>query len=128
MNLLSILALLTLPLAVLLLVGFSLGLGLILATSAVYFADVLPVYDVILTIWMYATPIIYKLDLIAPRWQILFKFNPLYYMIAIFRDPLYEGTVPGLPIWAAAASLSLLSLIIGSLVFTAKSNEYAYRV
>jgi len=122
------LALLSMPLAVLLLVGFALGLGLILATSAVYFADVLPVYDVILTIWMYATPIIYKIDLIAPRWQFLFKLNPLYYMITLFRDPLYVGTLPSLDIWIIAALLSLLSLVVGSLVFTAKSNEYAYRV
>jgi ABC-type polysaccharide/polyol phosphate export permease len=65
-------ALLTWPLAILLLSGFTLGLSLLLSTTTVYFADMLPVYNVILTIWLYATPIIYPLDIVPLPWQRLF--------------------------------------------------------
>mgnify|MGYP000570822352 CR=1 FL=1 len=87
---------LVMPLAILLLAIFSLGAGLLLATAAVYFADMLAIYDVILTLWLYATPIIYPFEIVPPHLVWIFKLNPLYYLVKIFRDPLYEGTIPAL--------------------------------
>jgi ABC-2 type transport system permease protein len=121
------LSILTLPLAVLLLSAFALGIGLLLATAAVFFADMLPVYEVILTIWMYATPIIYPIEAVQDyAW--LLKLNPLYYLVEIFRKPFFEGVTPELHVWLIAAGSALVVLVLGGLIFTAKSNEYAYRI
>jgi ABC-type polysaccharide/polyol phosphate export permease len=121
-------ALLVMPLAVLLLTMFALGIGLLLSTAAVYFADMLPVYEVLLTIWMYATPIIYPAEVIPERFLAIFHLNPLFYLVTIFRDPLYLGTVPEARVWAIAAGFALITFLVGGLVFTSRSNEYAYRV
>ena len=121
------LSILIMPLAILLLAIFSLGIGLILAAAAVYFADMLPVYEVILTLWMYATPIIYPADILPADRVWLLKLNPMYYLLQVFRRPLYEGVVPGWGEWAIAASVALAVFIAGSLIFTSKINEYAYR-
>jgi len=121
------LALLVMPVAVLLLAFFVLGMGLILASAAVYFADMLPVYEVILTLWMYATPIIYPPEVLPPKWLWLFKLNPMYHLVQIFRRPIYEGVVPDWKEWVFAAATALAVFIIGSLIFTSKINEYAYR-
>lgn len=121
-------ALLVLPLSVLLLSIFSLGIGLILATAAVYFADMIPVYEVILTIWMYATPIIYPVEIVPPRLVWLFRLNPTLYLLQIFRDPIYKGTIPDLQVWLIAAGFAILAFLAGGLIFTSKSNEYAYRI
>jgi ABC-2 type transport system permease protein len=121
------LSILVTPFSVLLLALFSLGIGLILATAAVYFADMVPVYSVILTIWFYATPIIYPISILPPEWQKLFLLNPLYYLTQIFRQPIYEGTLPDPVTWTAAILSALVAFIIGGLLFTAKSHEYAYR-
>lgn len=121
-------ALLVLPLAVSLLAIFALGIGLLLSTAAVFFADIIPVYEVVLVIWMYATPIIYPLEIIPPDYVWLMKLNPLYYLLTIFRDPLYLGAVPDLNIWLGAFGFSLASLALGSMVFSAKADELAYRV
>jgi ABC-type polysaccharide/polyol phosphate export permease len=121
-------SLLALPLAALLLSMFSLGVGLILAAAAVYFADIIPIYEVFTTIWMYATPIIYPISIIPQRWLGLFLLNPLYYLIDLFRLPLYQGTIPGWETWAIASMYSFATLIVGWYIFTVKSHEYAYRV
>lgn len=121
-------ALLVLPISILLLTTFALGIALILATAAVYFADMLPVYEVVLTVWMYATPIIYPIDIIPPRWIWLFQLNPLYHLLRLFRSPIYEGIIPEWQTWLVGALYAGIALILGSLIFTAKSNEYAYRV
>lgn len=121
-------AVLVMPAAVLLMALFALGIGLALTTVAVYFADMLPVYEVILTIWMYATPIIYPPEILPPQWAWLLKINPMYHLVNIFRRPLFEGVVPGTMEWAFAALSALLAFLLGGLIFTARSNEYAYRV
>ncbi|MBE0411220.1 MAG: ABC transporter permease [Anaerolineales bacterium] len=116
------------PVAMLFLIIFALGVGLLLSTAAAYFSDVLPVYDVILTMWMYATPIIYPFE-ILPDWvQPVFKLNPLLHLLTLFRAPLFEGVIPDWQTWVIGASVSLVVFICGGLIFTAKSNEYAYRV
>ncbi len=121
-------AILVMPLAIIILAIFTLGLSLFLSTAAVFFGDMEPVYNVLLTIWFYATPIIYPVELIPSQFQWLIRLNPLYYLLTIFRDPLYKGTVPDLKYWLVACFLSLCMLVIGSYTFTSRSNEYAYRI
>lgn len=121
-------AIILMPLSILLLAIFSLGLGLTLSTAAVFFGDMEPVYNVVLMIWFYATPIIYPVEVIPERFQWLIRLNPLYYLLTIFRDPLYKGTVPDLSFWLISSILALVMLMIGAYIFTSKSNEYAYRI
>lgn len=121
-------SLLTWPFAVLLLAGFTFGLGLLLSTASVYFADMLPVFNVVLTIWLYATPIIYPLEIVPQPWQKIFLLNPLYYYVELFRSPLLYGITAGIEIWLPAIGFSLGMFTIGALVFTSKSSEYAFRL
>jgi ABC-type polysaccharide/polyol phosphate export permease len=121
-------ALLTVPFSIVIVAAFTLGVGLILSTAAVYFADVVPVYDVLLTIWMYATPIIYPVEILPPQFALILKLNPMFYMVEIFRQPIYQGVVPPLEIWGIAIAIATITLLIGSWLFTSRSNEYAYRI
>lgn len=121
-------ALLTWPLSMFLVSLFSLGLGLLLSTAAVYFADMLPVYNVILVIWLYATPIIYPAEIVPQRWQGLFRYNPIYYFVEAFRQPLLVGVVPGWDVWLPAVCFALGMLLLGASIFTAKSRQYPYRL
>lgn len=120
--------LLTMLPSILLLGMFSLGIGLLLSTVVVYFADMLPVYSVILTMWMYLTPIIYPIEILPSAWVPLFKLNPMYALIETFRQPLINGVTPGWEVWAFAALSATLSLVTGSVVFASRANEYVYRI
>jgi ABC-type polysaccharide/polyol phosphate export permease len=122
------LSVLIMPLSILIVTIFTLGVGLFLSTVSVFFADMLPIYDVIIMIWFYATPIIYPIDIVPSRLVWLIKLNPLYYMIEIFRQPLLSGTIPPLNYWLISSTCALLAMIIGGYLFTSKSNEYAYRI
>jgi ABC-type polysaccharide/polyol phosphate export permease len=121
-------AILVMPFSVFLLAIFSLGFGLAISTAAVFFGDMEPVYNVLLMIWFYATPIIYPIDVIPEQFQWLIRFNPLFYFLTIFREPLYNGTVPDLSFWVISSLLALGMLVIGAYTFTSRTNEYAYRI
>jgi ABC-2 type transport system permease protein len=117
-----------LPISMLILGCFALGIGLLISTLAIFFPDVVEMYQVILIAWMYLTPIIYPMDIIPVAYRsILFTFNPMYYFIQIFRMPVYDGVVPSTQYLLPALGLAIVVLILGWLVFSAKANEFTYR-
>ena len=65
---------------------FSLGMGLMLSALVVTFRDLQHLYGVLITAWMYMTPIFYPVDML-PGWVAdLVRLNPLANFIEMFRD------------------------------------------
>ena len=63
---------------------FSLGMGLMLSALVVTFRDLQHLYGVLITAWMYMTPIFYPVDML-PGWVAdLVRLNPLANFIEMF--------------------------------------------
>lgn len=120
--------LLSLPFAVVLTALFAFGMSLLLSTLAVYFADVFEMYQLLLVGWQFLTPIIYPIEIVSAPHRWLFKLNPLYYFVQIFRLPIHQGILPDAATYATAALLALVTLVLGWMVFTSKADQFAYRV
>lgn len=117
-----------LPIAMLLLAAFTLGIGLILSTLAIYFPDVTEMYQIILLAWMYLTPIIYPEEILPEAYRFwVTNLNPMYHLIKIFRVPLYEGVFPGWIEIAIASGIAIITLVIGWLFFAKKADEFTYQ-
>jgi ABC-type polysaccharide/polyol phosphate export permease len=116
------------PISLLILAIFSLGLGLLFSTIAIYFPDIVEMYGVALTAWMYITPIIYPEAIITgPLKLFLFTLNPMYYFIRLIRLPIYDGIVPSFSTIGIALAISLVTFLVGWCVFTRKANDLTYR-
>jgi ABC-type polysaccharide/polyol phosphate export permease len=116
-----------LPISMLLLTCFSLGIGLILSTVAVSFPDVSEMYQILLLAWMYLTPMIYPENVIPQAYRFwVFTFNPMYYLLKIFRMPIYNGTLPDWKTLLIGTSISFATLFVGWLIFARKADEFAY--
>jgi len=114
-------------LSMLLLAAFTLGMGLIISTLAVFFPDVSEMYQIVLLAWMYLTPIIYPEEIIPQAYRYwLFNLNPMYHLVKIFRMPLYDGLLPDWKTLLAGGIVSLLTLVIGWIVYSKKADEFAY--
>jgi ABC-type polysaccharide/polyol phosphate export permease len=116
------------PLAVFLLALFTLGLSLLLSTLAVFFADIVDMFTILLSAWFYLTPIIYPLDIIPSELQPYMRWNPMTIFVNLFHDLIYEGRIPETSNIGAAATLSFGIVLIGWWVFTRKADEFAYRI
>lgn len=114
--------------AMILLACFTLGVGLFISTMGMYFPDVVEMYGVILLAWMYLTPILYPLKILPDKVQFLLKFNPMMYLVELFRMPIYDGQVPPLSMWLIGMAIAFTTLLLGWIVFAWKSDEFAYRV
>ena len=67
------------PVAILLLAMFTLGLSLLLSTTAVFFPDVAEFFPVLITAWLYLTPIIYPEELLQDFFHgLVLTLNPIY--------------------------------------------------
>ncbi len=65
------------PIPLVLLVAFSMGIGLILSAIAVKFRDIMHLYSVFITALMYLTPVIYPMS-ILPNWLTpIVELNPI---------------------------------------------------
>jgi ABC-2 type transport system permease protein len=120
-------AVLFLPVALLSLTAFALGIGLLLSSLAVRFPDIAEMYQIIVQAWMYLTPIMYPSDILPPSYRTwLLYFNPMYYQVLMFRVPLYDGVLPSMPLIAIGIGISLTTLAIGWIYFTYQADNFAY--
>ena len=120
------LPLLFLPVALLLVSAFSLGVGLAVSTQAVFFTDVVDMYQILLLAWMYLTPIFYPPEIIADKFRWIHYVNPMYYILACFRAPLYLNEFPEPRYILGAVVFALVALVVGGVLFARKSDEFAY--
>lgn len=89
-----------------------LGVGLILATMAVFFRDMEYLWEVVLMIIMYCSAIFYYPSMVSDNSWIL-NMNPLYAVIFNFRNAILEGVPldPGALIYSSA--FSVIALVLG---------------
>ena len=117
------------PIPMILLAMFALGLGLTISTLAVFYPDVAEMYAIAIIGWMYITPVIYPIEILPETYRFwITHLNPMYYLIELFRAPLYYGRIPSLAEIAPAAAIALVTLVIGWIFFTYRSDEFAYRI
>ena len=122
------LSLLFVPVAILFAVFFTIGISFVLSATAVFFNDILDMYQIIILPWMYLTPIVYPIDIIPQKYLPLLKLNPMYYLIECFRLPIYMGELPNFQTACLALLVSVASLVVGYLVFTKLSDTFVYYV
>jgi ABC-type polysaccharide/polyol phosphate export permease len=121
-------ALLFLPVSLALALLFSMGISLFVATLAVFFSDVADVYSVAISIAYYVTPIFYPVKIVPEKYLGLIYWNPMYYFVEIFRQPIHQGVLPDGGILWRACLIAIVVFCTGWWFFTWKSDEFAYRV
>lgn len=111
-------SILLLPVLLVLLAAFSLGVGMFLAMLNARLRDVNYIVQVLLNLMFYAAPIIYPATLVTDRyaenpWLRIYDYNPITAFVEAFRDVLYDLEVPSLPRLAYLCVVSVLMLAVG---------------
>jgi ABC-2 type transport system permease protein len=113
------------PLLIALLTVFVIGLAMLLSALFVRFRDVKPIWEVLLQLAFYATPIIYAIETIgvSQRVKETLMLNPLAMILQQFR---YAVIDPSAPSAGAAAGGAEMLLIPGALLFGIAALGYWY--
>lgn len=69
-------------------------LGLCYATCAiiVFFRDLGQIINIFLQVGMWATPILWNISMVPEEYRIIFKFNPIFYIVNGYRSAIFEKT------------------------------------
>lgn len=116
-------SILIMPVYLLLFFIFVLGFSLLLSILNAYFRDIQHLYSVFIMFLTYFSAIFYPTDIVPEQFQFLFKLNPVYQFIEGFRAILYEGILPNFENLLICTFYTVLSLIIGTIVFIKYKDE-----
>ena len=105
-------------------VGFSLGIGLILAALTVKFRDIMHLYAVFTTGLMYLTPVIYPMSILPNTIKNLVMLNPLTNYLIMFRDVMFNHTIPNIGSLLLGLMEMVIALALGLWVFYKKQDGF----
>jgi ABC-type polysaccharide/polyol phosphate export permease len=117
-----------LPVILLVQIAFTMGVGLLISMANLFYRDVKYLFEVVITVWMFATSVVYPVHLVGGRLAKLLMLNPMTPIIDGYRSVLLRGTLPDPGPFAAAAVLSLVVLAIGWVVFHRMEFRFAEEI
>ena len=117
-----------LPIPLLALTIFTLGATFFFATANVYYRDVAHILQILLQVWFYVTPIIYAINIFPPKYQWIFKLNPVIFVLNGFRLSVYYGMLPSFQSVFASFVCAFVALTIGFAIFRKYQDEFVFYV
>ncbi len=121
--------LLWLPLVVFVQLLLTLGLALLISALTVHFRDLRDLVANLLTLWFWATPIVYALSQVPERVRPVIGLNPLTHLVVAYRDTLLTpGPFSSAPRLAILAAAALAVFLFGYFVFDRLRDTLAEEV
>ena len=117
--------LLLFPVLVLMIQCLALGLGLIISSLTTKYRDLINFFGVFVSLWMYATPIVYPLSYVTnPTLHKIMLLNPMTAIIETFKYGAYgAGEFSWTSLGYSAAIIAGL-LVIGIAMFNRKQKSF----
>lgn len=106
------------------LIFFSVGLGLILSSVAVFFRDMLHFYGVITLALSYLTPLFYPVDILPDTVRKIVTLNPLTNIVECVRVATLYGSMPEPMLMVASVVPGMILLVFGFYTFYRSQDKF----
>jgi ABC-2 type transport system permease protein len=117
------------PIPLFLLLIFSLGIGMFLATLCVFFRDIQYLYSVVIVALTYLTPLFYPMSLLEGSWIYnIVKYQPLTCYITYFRNVMIYGTMPSAELNLLCIGYAVAAIVFGVLFFKKKQDKFILHI
>lgn len=110
-------SILYLPLLLLQMALLGLGCGVIISSLTTKYRDLHHLVGFGIQLWMYATPVVYTIDMIPAKWRRLYLCNPMAIVIESFRDMFFGTSVVTWSNIAISWGITLAIALLGILLF-----------
>jgi lipopolysaccharide transport system permease protein len=101
------------------------GLGLWLSAMNVQFRDIRYVIPFLSQFWMFATPVVWPVELFAPEWRWVLGFNPMAGVVEGFRWAILGRTEAPLLLFLVSLAVSLVLFLTGLVYFRRMERSFA---
>ena len=117
-------SLLLIPLVMLFLIVFCIGVSLILASIMVYFRDIQFIWGIFITILNFLSPIFYPESIIPERFITLYHMNPIYQYLFFMRTITLGGISPTPITYLYCLFATTFTLGIGLFIFRKAQSRF----
>jgi lipopolysaccharide transport system permease protein len=100
------------------------GAGVLFSALIVSYRDFRYVITFVIQLWLFATPVLYALDIVPNEWRLLYALNPMVGMIVGFRSAVLGGAWPSHLIVTAFVTAGVL-LVVALRYFTTVERRFA---
>src|ERR1035441_10258505 len=107
----------SLPIYMVLIGLFSIGVGWFGSSLQVYLRDTGQVISVVLTFWFWRPAIFIKEQMVPEQFRFLVRANPLAFLVRPYRDRLLSYRLPSLHDLAIVAAYAIQVFVLGGLFF-----------
>jgi lipopolysaccharide transport system permease protein len=101
------------PVIMILQLLFAIGLNWMVASLAVYLPDFGQFLNLLVTVWMFLTPIFYPEDIVPAQALVLFQLNPMAHLVRMYRGAFMTGELPGWEPFLGSAFFSIFVFLLG---------------
>ncbi len=112
-----------LPIIVALQLLFTAGLALFLAALTVFFRDTHEILRIALTVWFYATPILYPPTFVPDSYRWLVHINPMTHFVQAYRHIFFFSGAPW-TLWGFLCCFSILFWTLGLSFFRRSQKAF----
>ncbi len=117
------------PIPLIALFLFTCGWSFLISALCVYFRDLKHLYSVLMTAWMYITPIMYPIEYLSGSWVYkIVMLNPLTWYVQYFRQIVMYHTLPTLEMNLVCFGEGILMMIIGLLSFRKLQDKFILHI
>jgi lipopolysaccharide transport system permease protein len=111
------------PVFLLLLLLFTVGVTLATSALNVFYRDVNPVVQIGLQLWLYLTPVAYPLSVVDAKYRLLFLLNPLTGVVEGLRSVVVFGREPEWAVVGISTAL-ILTVFVSALALFKRTDKY----
>lgn len=119
------LSIIMLPVVLLVQIAFTAGVALLLAMSNLFYRDVKYIFEIVLMVWMFATSVLYPVEMVGGKLGWIMRMNPMTPIIDAYREVLFYGTWPSSTAFLTASALAFVTLFLGWLTFHRAEFKFA---
>jgi len=116
------------PIIIILILFFSIGISYILATAYVFFGDVKHLYSVFLKLLLYCSAIFYPIDRLDGAIKLVVLNNPIFNYIDALRTVVMLGEVPAISSFVRMILWSISMYTLGYTVFRKNKNAIMQKI
>lgn len=96
---------------------FLAGLAYIFAVLGVFLRDLSQLMGIITLFLLFVSPVGYTKEMVPEALRFVLYFNPVYYLVETFREPLLYGALPDMKLMLIYTALCLGLFFIGTVIF-----------
>jgi len=116
------------PVVVLVQVAFTAAVALLLSMGNLFYRDVKYLLEILITLWMFATSVVYPVERVGGRLSPLLALNPMTPILDAYRALILHGQLPAAGPFGYATAVSVVLLAACWLMFHRAEFQFAERI